>query len=646
MSASSGPRVWAARAAAAATLAAALTLGVVRVAQRHYERAFAFRIAHTTAAYVAAVTPPPPPPPPPPAPRRVAKARGRRTPRPAPPPPAPPPPPPPPVSETPFSRSYDLPTLLTQALALRTLPGWSSDVEVYFGTAPLIDATAAPLSPDDLPRLGTRGGGGLGGLWRGGTALVPIKDREGQEVVGAIAVRPHPMPHGPLPGGFGFAFPAALIAIAAAGVIAFRQHSLRRGGYISAAFLLAVAAYVDVYVAARQSTDRWLFDTRRLLQEAATRLPPPRVRVAITQLAALVQEGGAGEGGAGGGEIVAGEPGESAARRVRVDGERRAVVAVLIGSQRWIELRSVPAELEAPRWLIGLLPAALLGPLAIMGLRWAERTPVRRRRETAIAWGFLSPAAVHLLLFTLGPAVYALYLASLAPVRTLVRDPLTWNAFLNSATYALYVPVSIALALAAALAVHRHRSHWAGRLLRSALLLPYVASVVAIAILWQAMYHEASVGLGRPDWLGNPNTALVALMLMSLWAQVGGQMLVFLAGLQTIPQSYVDAARLDGAGGWRVFWRVTLPLLRPVTWLVFLTGVLGALQLFTLVAVLTQGGPSPLQSTDVLAYRIYRTAFGAQAWGTATALGVMLALVLLVFRWPQLKVLRRQVRNA
>src|SRR6266550_9040433 len=400
MSASSGPRVWAAGAAAAATLAAALTLGVVRMAQRHYERAFAFRIAHTTAAYIAAVTPPPPPPPPAPPPRRrpPTRVRGRKTPRPAPPPPAPPPPP---VSETPFSRSYDLPTLLTQALALRTLPGWSSDVEVYFGTAPLIDATTPPLSPDDLPRLGTAvAPGGAGGLWRGGTALVPLKDREGQEVVGAIAVRPHPMPHGPLPGGFGFAFPAALIAVAAAGVIA------------------------------------------------------------------------------------AGEPAESAARRVRVDGERRAVVAVLIGSQRRIELRSVPAEIEAPRWLIGLLPAVLLGPLAIMGLRWAERTPVRRRRETAIAWGFLSPVALHLLLFTLGPAVYALYLASLAPVRTLVRDGLTWNAFLDSATYALYVPVSIALALGAALAVHGQRSHWSGRLLRSALLLPYVASVVAIAILW------------------------------------------------------------------------------------------------------------------------------------------------------------------
>jgi len=610
-------RAWAAGAAAAATLAAVFTLGVVRLAQRHYERAFAFRIAHTTAAYIATVTPAPVPPTPPPPPR-VSRRPPRQTPAPLP-------------TSTPVLHSYDLPSLLTQAHALRTLPGWSSNVEVYFGTAPLVDATRAPLSPDELSDLAA-----TGGRWRDGIALVPLTDREGQEVVGAVAVQPRSMPHGPLPGGFGFSFPAALIAVAAACVIAVRQHSLRRGGYVGAAMLLAVASYVDVRAAARQSTDRWLFDTRRLLQEATKRLPPSRARTPIPDLAGMVRDG----------EIVAGEPGESAARRIRVDGERRAVVAVLVGPQRWLELRSVPAEIEAPRWLIGLLPAALLGPLAILGLRWAERTPVRRRRETAIAWGFLAPATVHLVVFTAGPAVYALYLTSLANFPALVRDPLTWNAFLNSVTYALYVPVSIGLALGAALAVNRYRAHWTGRLLRGSFLLPYVASVVAVALLCQAIYRAGSLGLGRPDWLSNPRTALAALMLVSVWAHVGGQMLVFLAGLESIPQSCLDAARVDGANWWQTFRRVTLPMLRSVTWLVSLTGVLGALQMFTLVAVLTQGGPFPLHATDVAVHRIYRTAVGAQAWAMASALTVILALILLLFRWPQLQVLRREVRRA
>src|SRR5206468_2305084 len=392
------------------------------------ERAFALRMAATTAAYVAAVTPPPPPPP---SPRRVP--RGRR--RAAVPAPAPPPAPAP---QSPAARRYDLPSLLTQSHALSTLPGWSSDVEVYFGTAPLVDATAPPLSPDDLQLLAA------GGRWRDGAALVPLKDREGQEVVGAVAVRPRSVPHGPLPGGLGFAFPAAMIAVGAVATIAFRQHSLRRGGYMG--------------------------------------------------------------------------------------------VAMLIGSGRWIELRSVPAEAEAPKWLILLLPGALLGPLAIMALRWAERTAVRSRRETAMAWGFLAPAALHLLMFTIGPAIYALYLASLANFRALVRDPLTWNSFVTSAAYALYVPISIALALAVALAVHRYRERggWGRRLVSVAFLLPYVSSVVAIALLWQATYHAGSLGLGRPDWLSNSHTALLALMLVSIWAHVGGQMLVFLGGLDAI----------------------------------------------------------------------------------------------------------------
>src|SRR2546425_1482528 len=307
-------RVWAAGATAAATVAAALVLIVVTTAQRRYERAFAFRMAGTTAAYIAARAPPPRPPPPP---RRGAGLRGRRQ------TPAPQPPPAPPSLSS-AARSYDLPSLLTQARALSTLPGWSSDVEVYFGTAPLVDATALPLSPGDLQHLAA------GGRWRNGVALVPLKDRDGQEVVGAVAVLPRPAPHGPLPGGFGFVFPAAILAVGAAATIAFREHSLRRGGYVGAALLLALAGYLDVRAAARQGTDRWLVDTRRLLQEAATRLPPPRVRVAITDLASMVRDG----------EIVAGEPGESAPRRVRIDGELRAVVAALIRAALWVVLRS------------------------------------------------------------------------------------------------------------------------------------------------------------------------------------------------------------------------------------------------------------------------------------------------------------------
>jgi len=582
---------------------------VVHAAQRHYEQAFALRMARTTAAYVAAVTPPPPPAPPPRGPR---VPRGRR--------PAPPPPPPPPLSAG--ARSYDLPSLLTQARALRTLPRWSSDVEVYFGTAPLVDATAPPLTPEDLHRLET-----AGQQWRDDAALAALPARDTAEVVGAVAVRPRPWPHGPLPGGLGFVLPAALLAVAGAAAIAFRERSLRQGGYIGAVLLLALASYLDVRAAARQSTDRWLMDTRRLLQEAATRLPAPRTRVSVSDLAALVRDG----------QVVPGEPGESAPRRIWVDGSRTAVAAVLIGAGRWVELQTRPAEIEAPRWLFLLLPCALVGPLAIFLLRWAERSPVRRRRATAIAWGFLAPAALHLAVFTIGPTIYAISLAADVDFSELLRDPSTWTAFRHTALYALYVPVSVCIALAAALAVHRYRLRWGGRLMGAAMLLPYVASVVAIGILVQLISRAGAFGLGRTDWLSNPDTALPALMLISVWAHAGGQMLVFLAALQRIPQSYIDAARVDGAGAWRRFFRITLPLLRPIAGFVFVTGLLSAVQVFTLVSVLTQGGPQ--LATQTIVHRVYQTAFGAQEFGAACALALLIFAVLLVMRWPQLKLL-------
>lgn len=517
-------------------------------------------------------------------------------------------------------------------------------MEVYYGTAPLVDATAPPLTPDDLHELDR-----AGSRWRSGVALVPLRDRLGREIVGAIAIRPLSMPRGPLPGGLGFTFPAALLAIGVAAVMAFRGRPLQGGGYVAAALLLAVAGFVDVHKAARDSTDRWLVDTRRLIQEAATRLPPPGVRVAVSDLAALVRDSG--------GELDAGEPGESAPRRLQIDDARRAVVAVLIGSNRWVELRAIPAELTARRWIALLLPSVALGPIGILLLRWAERTPVRRRRETAIAWGFLTPAALHVLIFTIGPTLFAAYLAvrsgqptaTLANFRTVLDDPVTWLSFRNTLVYALYVPVSVAVALIAALVVQTHHARWSGRLLGAACLSPYVCSVVTIALLWQLIYQTGSLGLGRSGWLSNSATALIALMLISIWAHMGGQMMVFLAGLQRIPPSYLDAARVDGAGAWRRFWRITLPLLRPVTWFVLVTGLISAFQVFTLVLVLTQGGPLPAHSTEALAFRVYRTAWGAQgagAFGVATALAFIVLVLVLIFRWPQLKLLARVLRHA
>jgi len=296
-------------------------------------------------------------------------------------------------------------------------------------------------------------------------------------------------------------------------------------------------------------------------------------------------------------------------------------------------------------WLALTLGLALLGPLGAWLAAWARREAARpqRLRETVAAWGFLTPAALHLAVFSFAPIAFALYLSVhrwslVEPVKPfvglenftrLVRDPLVWISLRNTALYALSVPVTMAVALALALVLSR-RSRGV-RLVRTAFFLPYVSSVVAIALVWQWMYHAdfglvnyalSFLGLGPVDWLGDPKTALLAVMVVAMWVQLGYQMTIFLAGLQGIPDVYLDAARVDGASAWQRFWRVTFPLLKPVTLFVLVTGVIASFQVFTYVYVLTDGGP--LHATDVIVYRIYQTAWEFLQFGYASALSLLL----------------------
>jgi len=203
------------------------------------------------------------------------------------------------------------------------------------------------------------------------------------------------------------------------------------------------------------------------------------------------------------------------------------------------------------------------------------------------------------------------------------------------------------LSLGAALALRRQA--WAARLARTVFFLPCVCSVVAMALVWQWLYQPdfglinyllSAVGLRPVDWLGSPRTALLAVMIVSVWVQFGYQMSVFLAGLQGVPEVYLDAARVDGAGAWQRFRRITLPLLRPVTLFVLVTGVIGAFQAFTYVYVLTDGGP--LYATDVIAYRIYRTAWEWLQFGYASAVSLLLFVVLFGVTRAQFRLLGRR----
>src|SRR2546425_12245950 len=169
---------------------------------------------------------------------------------------------------------------------------------------------------------------------------------------------------------------------------------------------------------------------------------------------------------------------------------------------------------------------------------------------------------------------------------------------------------------------------------------------ISVALVWQWMCRRdfglinrvlARAGLGPVNWLGDPKTALLAVMLVSVWMQLGYQLTVFLAGLRAIPQAYLDAARVDGANAWQRFRRVTFPLLRPVTLFVLGTGIIGAFQVLALVMVLTGGGP--LGATDVIVYRIYRTGWQLQQFGDAGGMALLLFVPLFVVRLGPLQLL-------
>lgn len=307
-------------------------------------------------------------------------------------------------------------------------------------------------------------------------------------------------------------------------------------------------------------------------------------------------------------------------------------------------------------WLaaLWLLAAVVLGATGFVARNLDQ--PGRLRRAL-LGYAFLSPSALHLLVFSLGPVLFALYISFhnwglMDPVRPyvglgnylrLLHDPDFWNSVKNTAVYTLHVPVGMAMSLAIAMLVNQRLP--GVHLLRTIFFLPSVTSFVAIAMIWQWIYNPdfgllnwalSLVRLGPFPWLNDPSTALLSLMLLAIWIQAGYQMVIFLAGLQGIPQYLYDAAIVDGASRWQRFRRITLPMLRPTTFFVLVTSVIGSFQVFTQVYVMTEGGP--LKSTEVIVYHIYKNAWEYLRMGYASAMSwvlfaIVMGITLIQFRY-------------
>ncbi|HEX6446401.1 MAG TPA: sugar ABC transporter permease [Streptosporangiales bacterium] len=287
------------------------------------------------------------------------------------------------------------------------------------------------------------------------------------------------------------------------------------------------------------------------------------------------------------------------------------------------------------------------------------RTPLDRTRARAGA-ALLSPAATVLTLTTLLPLLVAFGLSFFrydmlsAPAFVGVRnytstfaDGSFWAAIGHTLYFAgVQVPVGAVLALAAALLLNQRI---AGRdVYRTLVYLPQAASYVVVALIWSFLY-DPQVGpvdallraAGGPSlpWLTSTHLAMPALILMSVWRNLGYFMVIFLAGLQGIPRELYEAAAVDGASAVARFRHVTLPLLRPVTGFVLITWFLGALQMFVQAYVMTGGGP--VDATTTVVYRIYDDAFKFLQVGRASAVAVVLFVVVAVVSLLTRRVTRR-----
>jgi multiple sugar transport system permease protein/sn-glycerol 3-phosphate transport system permease protein len=214
----------------------------------------------------------------------------------------------------------------------------------------------------------------------------------------------------------------------------------------------------------------------------------------------------------------------------------------------------------------------------------------------------------------------------------------------------MLVSVPPRLMLALALAHLLRENHLLARLMRGAYFLPYVTSSVAISVIWSWMFNTdigfinmtlGVVGIGRVPWLQDVDLALVAVGIVAIWKQLGYDVLLFIAGLNAIPADYYEAARIDRAGRWRRFRDITIPLVAPTTLFLLVVSVIDSFQIFTLVNVITRGGPA--NGTDVLMNYLYYLSFILFDISTGSALAILLFLGLIAIALAKLAISRSKV---
>ncbi len=286
--------------------------------------------------------------------------------------------------------------------------------------------------------------------------------------------------------------------------------------------------------------------------------------------------------------------------------------------------------------------------------RHETRGGIRRwhRKETAAAYFFTLPTLILLATFTLGPAVYAFFLSGVSwnllntmhwvgwgtNFKQLLTMPLFWTSVKNSVVFAAIVmPTQTVIALIFAVILNQNLP--ARGLFRLAFFFPSISSSAVTSLMFMWIFNKLGLlngllawfGINGPDWIGNPRFALSSIMILNIWSTSGYFMVVFLAGLQAIPQSIYEAAMIDGANGLQRILKITVPLLRPSTFFIVVMGMIGTLQMFDQSFIISGGTGGPLNSTTTIALLIYQEIFSYGNVGLGAAATVFLFVIVLVF---------------
>jgi len=290
-----------------------------------------------------------------------------------------------------------------------------------------------------------------------------------------------------------------------------------------------------------------------------------------------------------------------------------------------------------------------------------KKGDIVRKNRTLWGYFFLAPQLIGLLAFSLIPLAFAFVLSfmewdgfgtqSFVGIQNFIgqfQNDVFWKSLYNTALYTvLYIPIGVSISLLLALALNKIKGK---NIYRIFYFMPVVTSSVSVGVIWMWILNGdfgilnqilELIGINGPQWLTNTNLVMISIVILSIWWQVGFNMIIFLAGLQGISNSYYEAAEIDGATGFQKFRHITLPMLSPTTFFVAIMAVISSFQVFDQAFVMTSGGPAKASYT--LVYHIYDLAFDRFRMGEASSVAIILFVIIMIFTLIQFKGSKRWV---